>query len=211
MDWSVLWGFRGALAQGASTTIEITVLAIIGSTCLGLIVSSAELLPSYLSRRLARTYIEAVRNVPGIVKVFVLYYVVGLDAFEAGVIGLSIHQSAYIADVISSGLRAIPQEQTDAGRVLGCSYSQTYFFILIPQLLKATAPPLTSQYIEVLKNSSIVMILGLPELTYYTQEIEFQTGKGFLAAGVVTILYLLLALGISGLMKVAELAFRRMA
>jgi len=211
MDWSVLWSFRTELLDGAITTVQITALSIIGSTLLGLIVAGAEISPSYLSRKLARTYVEVNRNVPGIVKVFILYYVAGLDAFPAGVVGLSIHQSAYIADVISSGLRSIPNEQTETGWVLGHNYPQIYFYILVPQLLRSIAPPLTSQYIEVLKNSAIVMIVGLPELTFYTQEIEFRTGRGFLAAGVVTILYLLLALAISGLMILAQRSFRRIA
>ncbi len=211
MGWSILWQYRWALADGALTTVQLSVLGIVGGTLIGLIVAGVEQLPGVLGRRLARSYIEVVRNVPGLVKIFLLYYVADLDAFAAGALGLSLHQSAYIADVFGSGLRGIAREQAESGRVLGHTYSQIYAFILVPQLLRAVAPPLTSQYIEVIKNSSIVMFLGLPELTYHTQQIEFETGRGYVAAGAVTILYLALAFFVSGLMSLLQRYLRRVA
>ena len=211
MDWSLLWQYRWALADGALTTAELSALGIVGGTLLGLLVAGIEQLPLLAARRMARSYIEIIRNVPSIVKIFVLFYVIDLNAFAAGALGLSIHQSAYIADVFASGLRAIPREQTESGRVLGHSYPQIFSYILVPQLLRTVAPPLTSQYIEVIKNSPIVMFLGLPELTFYTQQIEFETGRGYLAAAAVTILYLALALSVSSSMAVAERYLRRFA
>jgi polar amino acid transport system permease protein len=208
MDWEILWRYRWILADGALTTVELSVLGIVGSTLLGLMIAAADRPSSLLGRDLARSYTEIVRNVPSIVKVFILYYVVGFDAFDAGVLGLSIHQSAYIADVFGSGLRGIPREQTESGRVLGYTYRQIFVYVQVPQLLRAVGPPLTSQYIEVVKNSSIVMFLGLPELTYYTQQIEFETGQGYVAATAVTLLYLALAIVISSLMALTQRLLR---
>ena len=133
----------------------------------------------------------------------------GFNAWLAGLIGLAIHQSGYISDVITSGLRSIPREQTEAARVLGCSYPQTFSFVLVPQLLRLTIPPMTSQYIEVVKNSSIVMFLAIPELTWQTQQIEFETARGYVAAGIATLLYLGIALSISALMSMAAWKWRR--
>jgi polar amino acid transport system permease protein len=211
MDWSVLWQYRWALAEGALTTAALSAFGIVGGTLIGLAVAGIEQLPHVVARRLARSYIEIIRNVPSIVKIFVLFYLVDLNAFAAGAVGLAIHQGAYIADVFGSGLRAIPREQTETGRVLGHSYPQIYGYILVPQLLRSVGPPLTSQYIEVIKNSPIVMFLGLPELTFITQQIEFETGRGYLAAAAVTILYLILALVVSALMSLAERSLRRSA
>src|SRR3954469_24377920 len=106
--WSLLWRYREALLDGFLTTVELSLLGIVGSTLLGLAIAGLEATSGPLSHRLARAYIELVRNIPGIVKVFFLYYLVGFDAFLAGIIGLTVHQSAYIADVIGAGLRGIP-------------------------------------------------------------------------------------------------------
>jgi His/Glu/Gln/Arg/opine family amino acid ABC transporter permease subunit len=209
-SWSILWRYREALIDGFTITVELSVFGIIGSTLLGFLVAAGAATSDPLVPRLARAFIEAVRNVPSIIKVFFLYYVVGLDAFLAGIIGLTIHQSAYIADVVSAGLRSIPREQGESARVLGHSYAQTFVYVLLPQLARVVIPPMTNQYIEVVKNSSIVMFVGVTELTYQTQQIEFDTAHGYLAAGVVTLLYVLLALAVSGLMNLAQHGLRRL-
>jgi len=208
-DWSIAWRYRDALLGGMLMTVQVSALGIIGGTVLGIVVASIGSAPGLFFRRLANSYIEIVRNIPLIVKIFYLYYVLGFDAIIAGLIGLSIHQSGYISDVITSGLRSIPREQTESARVLGHSYPQIFFYVLIPQLLRITVPPLTSQYIEVIKNSSIMMFLGIPELTWQTQQIEFETARGYVAAGVATLLYLSLALSVSALMSAAQWKWRR--
>lgn len=208
-DWTIALRYREALLGGLLVTLQVSVLGIIGGTFLGIVVACVRAMPGLFARRLAITYIEIVRNIPALVKVFYLYYVLGFNAWLAGLIGLAIHQSGYISDVITSGLRSIPREQTEAARVLGCSYPQTFSFVLIPQLLRLTIPPMTSQYIEVVKNSSIVMFLAIPELTWQTQQIEFETARGYVAAGIATLLYLGIALSISALMSMAAWKWRR--
>jgi His/Glu/Gln/Arg/opine family amino acid ABC transporter permease subunit len=208
---SLLWRYREPLFDGFLTTIELSLLGIIGSTLAGLAVAAFESASGPLPHRLARAYIELVRNIPSIVKVFFLYYIVGLDAFLAGIIGLTLHQSAYIADVIGAGLRGIPREQSESARVLGHSWPQIFGYVLLPQLVRAVIPPMTSQYIEVVKNSSIVMFISVTELTYQTQQIEYDTGRGYIAASAVTLLYVMLALAISGAMELAQRTLRRLA
>jgi polar amino acid transport system permease protein len=208
-DWSIALRYRDALLGGLQITLQVSVLGIIGGTLLGIVVAAVRATPGLFFQRLAATYIEIVRNIPLIVKIFYFYYVVGFDAFIAGLVGLSIHQSGYISDVITSGLRSIPREQTESARVLGHNYPQTFAYVLLPQLLRITIPPMTSQYIEVVKNSSIVMFLGITELTWQTQQIEFETARGYVAAGVATLLYLSIALTISALMSLAAWKWRR--
>jgi polar amino acid transport system permease protein len=208
-DWTIALRYRDALLSGLLVTLQVSVLGIIGGTFLGIMVASVRATPGLFARRLAITYIEIVRNIPALVKVFYLYYVLGFNALLAGLIGLAIHQSGYISDVIMSGLRSIPREQTEGARVLGCSYPQTFTFVLVPQLMRLTIPPMTSQYIEVVKNSSIVMFLAIPELTWQTQQIEFETARGYVAAGIATLLYLGIALSISALMSLAAWKWRR--
>lgn len=208
-DWTIALRYRDALLSGFQMTLLVSALGIVGGTLLGIIVAGIQTVPALFCRRLSATYIEVVRNIPLIVKIFYLYYVIGLDAFEAGIVGLSVHQSGYISDVIMAGLRSIPREQTESARVLGHSYPQTFLYVLLPQLLRLTIPPMTSQYIEVVKNSSIVMFLGISELTWQTQQIEFETARGYMAAAIASLLYVAIAFAISSLMSIAMWKWRR--
>lgn len=197
MHWAVLWEYRGALWDGLLLTLELSSVSIVGSLILGTIVGCVATLAGFFPSRIARIYVEAVRNVPVVVKLFILYFALGLDAIPASLLALVVHQSAYIADVIASGFRSIPLEQIESARATGLSRTQVFRYVTLPQVYRLTLPPLTSQFIEVVKNSAVVMLIGLQEMTFQTQSIEAETFRGFEAATAVTILYLVIALGIS--------------
>ena len=197
MHWAVIWEYRGALWDGLLLTLELSSVSIVGSLILGTIVGCVATLAGFFASRIARIYVEAVRNVPVVVKLFILYFALGLDAMPASLLALVVHQSAYIADVIASGFRSIPLEQIESARATGLSRTQVFRYVTLPQVYRLTLPPLTSQFIEVVKNSAVVMLIGLQEMTFQTQSIEAETFRGFEAATAVTILYLVIALGIS--------------
>ncbi len=194
MDWSVVWQYRDAILQGLVYTVVISALAIVGSFLLGTALGCLRLLRQPLLSEAISTYVEVVRNIPLILKVFFLYYVAGLDAFPSGLLALVIHQSGYIADVITSGFRSIHPEQAESGYAQGLSRWQIFVFALLPQAARISLPPLTSQFIEVVKNSAVVMFVGVQELTFETQEISQATLRSFEAATVATILYVMLTL-----------------
>jgi polar amino acid transport system permease protein len=202
MDWGVLWHFRGALLGGLALTVALSGVAIIGSLLLGALAGSIGSFAGPMGRRLASAYVEAMRNTPVVAKIFFLYFVAGLDAIPAGLIALTLHQSGYIADVVASGFRAVPREQWEAAWSQGLGRATTFLRVLLPQVWRIVLPPLTSQFVEVLKNSAVVMLIGLEELTFQTQRIEHETFRGFEAATAVTLLYVALALLISGTMAV---------
>src|SRR5690242_14417457 len=114
MDWSILWQYRAALASGLAVTLWISAAAIVGSTIVGVLVGCFAALPSYLLRRLTTVYTETLRNLPVIVKIFFLYFVVGMPAIPAALLALVLHQSAYIADVTRAGIRSIARGQLAA-------------------------------------------------------------------------------------------------
>lgn len=204
MDWSVVWDYREALWTGLRFTLELSVLSIAGSFVLGTVIGCIGALPGFLAPRLVAAYVELLRNIPVVVKLFFLYYAVGLDAMPAALIGLITHQSAYIADVVASGFRSVPREQLEAGWACGHTYPQIFRHVLLPQLFRFVLPPTTTQFIEILKNSAVAMLIGVEELTFQTQRIESETFRGFEAATAVTLLYLALALAIAGSMSVVE-------
>lgn len=208
MRWSVIWEYREALWTGLLFTLQITFLSALGAFILGTALACLKQLPSFAIGRLVATYVEVIRNIPSVVKVFFLYFVAGLDAMPAAVLGLAMHQSSYICDVLDSGFRSIAREQSEAAWACGFNRAQIFRYVLLPQVWAIVLPPLTSQFIEIVKNSAAAMLLGIKELTFQTQNIDVETFRGFEAATAVTVLYLLLALAIAGGMSLLE---RRLA
>lgn len=204
MDWSVLWTYRIDLARGLAITVGISTAAIVGATVVGVLAGVLARSPDYLLRRLTGAYIGLLRNLPLIVKLFFLYFVVGLRPIPAALAALVLHQSAYIADVTEAGLRAVPSGQRDAGQSLGLRPLQIFRLVILPQMFRVMLPPMTSQYVSVLKNSSIVALIGVTDLTFQTQEINVETFRGFEAATAVTVLYMIVALAVIAGMGVLQ-------
>src|SRR5262249_14991002 len=142
---------------------------------------------------LLAVYTEFFRNVPPIVQFFFWYFAVGLDSYFGAVVGLSVFQSTYIAEVIRSGLQSIPRTQIEAARSSGMTFAQMLGYVLVPQATMRVVPALSIEFINIIKNSSVAMTIGVMELTFQTQEIASKTFRGFEAATAVTILYISLA------------------
>jgi His/Glu/Gln/Arg/opine family amino acid ABC transporter permease subunit len=167
--------------------------AIVLATALGVLVGMAAGAPSFLLRKLTGAYTELLRNLPLIVKLFFLYFVLGLSVVPAALAALVLHQSAYIADVTAAGLRSVERGQMDAARSLGLRWAGAFRLVLLPQMVRVMIPPMTSQYVAVIKNSSVVALIGVADLTFQTQQINIDTFRGFEAATAVTVLYMILS------------------
>jgi len=209
VEWGILWNFRSIIWEGFWITIQVSALSIILSAILGIVVGCLRVLPTFYLHKTLELYVEIMRNIPAVVKLFLVHFVLGFDAFEAGVIALTFHQSAYIADVITAGLQSLPKGQLEAALSTGLSYRSAFVRILIPQAIQITIPPLTTQFVQVVKNSAIVMLISLEDLTFVTQQIEHQTFRGMEAAIAVTILYLLIALFIILTMNFIDIQIKR--
>jgi His/Glu/Gln/Arg/opine family amino acid ABC transporter permease subunit len=207
MDWAIIWHYRAALWDGLLQTLQLSIVGCVGSLVLGTLVGCVAALRGYLPRQLTSVYIESLRNVPVIVKLVIFYYVVGLDAVTSSYLALIVHQSAYIANVIAAGLRTIPSEQVESARASGLSYRQCFLYVQLPQAARMTIPPMTNQFIEVVKNSAVVMLIGVSELTYQAQQIESDTFRGFEATTTVTLLYILVTFAIVVGMAAVERRF----
>ncbi len=198
--WPVLWEYSGLLWEGLLITLRLfgicTGLSLALGTLLGVLASSSR----GWHRVFAEVYVEVNRNVPIVVQLFFLYFGFGLEAFTAAVIGLALHQSAYIAEVVRSGIQSIPRAQFEAGLSTGLSTVGVFRHVILPQAFIIVIPPLTTQIIEVLKNSSIAMTITVTELTFQSQQIEAITFRGFEAATAVTVAYLLMAVAIASVM-----------
>lgn len=203
-DWGVLLVYRHLLWQGLLLTVQLSALSMVLSLALGGVIGLGRRMEAAPLRWLCGAYIEFFRNIPLIVQLFFWYFAVGLEAFPAAVIGLTVYTSAYIAEVIRSGLQSIPRTQIEAARSFGMTPVQAIRHVLLPQALMRVIPPLGVEFINVIKNSSIAMTISVTELTFQTQQIESLTFRGFEAATAITILYVILALAIVLLMAAIE-------
>lgn len=210
-QWDIIFQYRHLLIEGLLETLRLVLAALPASFLLGLIVAAGR---SFLRgpwspvSTIFVAYVEFFRNIPPIVQFFFWSFAVGLDVFLAAFIALSVSSSAYIAEIIRAGIASIPKTQTEAARSSGMSGLQTILHVILPQALIRIIPPLSIEFINIIKNSSVAMTIGLAELTFQTQEIEARTFRGFEAATAVTVLYVLLASVVLLLMYVAERVVR---
>lgn len=208
LDWRVLIEHRQLLVDGLILTVELSIVSAALSFVIGSAVGAGRhFLPSAI-RWVLVAYTEFFRNIPPIVQFFFWYFAVGFDSFSGAVIGLSVFQSTYIAEVVRSGLQSIPKTQVEAARSSGLSFLQLLRYVLFPQAMIRIVPALSIEFINIIKNSSAAMTIGVMELTFQTQEIAARTFRGFEAATAVTVLYIALALIVVLLLRWAETLLR---
>lgn len=203
-DWSVLWKYRDLLVAGLANTLILFSAAVLAAIAAGIVVGICGASRKRILRIFAECYVEFCRNVPLVVKIFFLYFGLGLEEFQSAIIGLSLHQSAYIGEVIRSGIQAIPSGQTEAGLSSGMTRLQVMRKIVLPQSFIVILPPMTTQIAELLKNTPIAMTISIQELTFQIQQIESNSFRGFEAATAATLMYLLLILVVAALANTLE-------
>jgi len=200
------------LVQGCLTTLKISAISIVCSLILGTVVAVLRLSKVRPLVWASASFTEFFRNTPLLVQIFFWYFgsynvlpMVVNDwlarqdfEFACGVIALSVYTAAFIAEEIRSGIFAIPKNQLEASRACGLSFLQAMVYVILPQAFRVIIPPLISQFLNLIKNSSLVMTIGVADLTYMARQIEAHTFHGFEAFTVSTAIYLVLSLLISG-------------
>jgi polar amino acid transport system substrate-binding protein len=155
--------------HAAWVTLELSVLAFLLAVPLGMLLAIARVYGGWGLRAAARTYIEVFRGTPVLLQLFVLYYglssVVSLGPMHAAILGLGLNYAAYEAEVYRGALLAIPRGQAEAARALGMSPVQTLRHVMIPQALRLALPPMTNDFVSLLKDSSLVSVITVIELT----------------------------------------------
>jgi polar amino acid transport system permease protein len=210
-DWSRLPGFLwnwadlepGPLLKGLWMTIKVTAWAFILTFLFGLMAALARLLGGPTVRGLALVYLEIIRNTPLMVQLFVMYFVLGpildLPRFWAAVLALSLFEGAYLSEIIRSGIMAVHEGQWQASWCLGLSTGQTFRHVILPQTGPMLLPPTASLVISLIKDSSLVSMIALYDLT---KEVRLLVGEYYLAFELwlcAAFIYLALNLSISWL------------
>ncbi len=199
------------LLLGFLTTVKISAISIVLAMILGTALAVTKLSRIKPLVWLSSAYIEFFRNTPLLIQIFFWYF--GSDPllpqvvkdwvykqnieFAFGVIALSTYTAAFIAEEIRAGIQSIPREQMEAARSQGFGFLESMRYVILPQAFRIVIPPLINQSLNLVKNSSLVMAIGVAELTYTARMIEAYTSRVFEAYSAVTLIYLAISLTIS--------------
>ena len=198
--------FSADFISGFKFTIYASLLALVFSLIIGTLMAILQLSHNRIIRSLAKAYVAFFRNIPLLIIVMFFYvvapmYFYSFDGFQAGTIGLTIYTSAFIAETVRSGIQTVPKGQMEAGLSSGFSYAETMRFIVLPQAFKIVVPPLGNQFINLIKNSSILAMVAGLDLMYQGDLIASTTFNTFDTYIIVGLFYLILTLPLSYLMN----------
>jgi polar amino acid transport system permease protein len=211
--WEAVWGYRKVFFAGWVLTILISIASLLASMVLGSVAAllrSSRVIPLRMG---AVLYVELIRGTPLLAQILFLYYAVaasvGLqDRLTAGILILSLFSGAYLSEIIRAGIDSVPSTQLDSAKAVGFTRWQTYRYVILPQALRTVLPPLAGQFASLIKDSSLLSIIGIGEFTLAAQQVNSATYRTLesylpLAAG-----YLALTLPISLLSRHLERRLR---
>ena len=203
----------GMLSLGLVQTLVISAHVAILAAAIGTCVAVLRLSTSFSGRWFARAYLEIIRNTPLLVQIYIFYFVIArifpLDRFWAGVLALSCFEGAFISEILRAGIIGVPAGQWEVSSTLGLSRLQTYRTIILPQAIVAMLPPLISAGISLIKDSSIVSVIGLLELTTAGRDAISDSFMSFEIWLTVAAMYLVLTLTLSTGVNLLESRLRR--
>ncbi|MGX7417676.1 ABC transporter substrate-binding protein/permease [Carnobacterium gallinarum] len=207
-DVKPIFSFWEYFAKGTGYTILIAFVSVIFGIALGTLLALMRLSKSKLIRTFAGAYVEFVRGTPMMIQVMFIYFALGvvinIPALLAGIIAVSLNSGAYICEIIRSGLNSVSKGQTEAARSLGMGKTETMRFIIFPQALKNIWPALGNEFITVIKESSIVSIIGVGDLIYQTKVVTAITYRPVAPLAVTLIIYFILTFSLTKLLNYYE-------
>ena len=210
MDFELIQRALPILLMGAGVTIEITAFSVAIGFFIGLFVGIARISQFKILRIMAAVYADCIRGTPLLVQIFLIYFALPMaigqrvEPFIAAVAACGLNSGAYVSEIFRAGIQAIDVGQMEAGRSLGLTWWQTMRFIILPQAFKNILPPLGNEFIAMLKDSSLVSVIGFEELTRRGQLIIAQTYGSFEIWMTVAVLYLIMTMAISRIVAFLE-------
>jgi len=208
----------GILMQGLWLTLKVSFVAIIFGIIIGLFTGLARISSNPALKWSAITYIEIVRGSPLLVQIFIWYFVLGtlinsvlinqglfqIPSLYFGVTALAVFTGAYVAEMVRAGIQSIHRGQMEASRSLGMTYAQAMIHVILPQALRRIIPPLAGQFISLIKDSSLLGIIAIRELTKATREVVTTSLQPFELWFVCALLYLILTFTLSMFLQYLE-------
>lgn len=209
-DGNFFTKYSSFFITGIKNTILISIVGVVLGALFGALFALMKLSSIKPLKWLASVYIEFIRGTPLLVQVFLVFFgttaVLGWDisALICGMIAMVINCAAYIAEIIRAGINAVDKGQTEAARSLGLSYGQTMKNIILPQAVKNILPALGNEFVTVIKESSIVSVIGVSEIMFNAQVVQGASFDPFTPLLVAAILYFILTFTLSRVMNILE-------
>ncbi len=213
LDFTSVWAYRSLFFHGWLITIGLSLASLVLSLLFGLLAALFARSGIPLLTFFSNVYVEIIRGTPLLVQILFFFYVVAHsfhleNRYVAGIIILSLFNGAYIAEMIRSGIEAVSATELESARAIGLSQFQAYRFIIFPQAIRQIIPPLTGQFASIIKDASLLSIIGVTELTNSAQQINsatYSTLEIYIPLGLA---YLILTLPVSLWSKKLEKKFK---
>ena len=201
------------ILEGLKSTIIMAFFATIIGTILGILIAVVE--DNYEKNKklpilnfLCKTYVSIIRGTPALLQLMIIYYVifksVEVNGIIVGIIAFGLNSAAYVSEIIKSGINSIGKGQMEASRSLGFNYSKSMIYVIMPQAIKNILPALGNEFITLLKETSVAGYIGIMDLTKASDIIASRTYEYFVPLIIVAIIYLIMTLGLSKLVKLME-------
>lgn len=209
LSWAAIQEILPLLLQGAGLTVVISAVSMALAVALGLLAAMISQMPQAVARGGVRVYVELFRNTPLLIQLFILYFGlpqvgVSLSPLACGLLALTLYTAAYNVEIFRAGLEAVPKGQHEAAQATGLSPLQEARYVIVPQALRISLPALGNNLISLVKNSSLVSVIGMVELTFMANDISFETFRSFEAYGLAAVLYVILVLGLTRILNLME-------
>lgn len=194
--------------EGTGNTIFISVVSVLFGSLIGGLLALVRIGDNKFMRFLATAYVEFVRGTPMMIQVMFIYFAVGylinIPALLAGIIAVSLNSGAYVCEIIRSGLASVPKGQIEAARSLGMSKNTAMRHIIFPQALKNIWPALGNEFVTIIKESSIVSVIGVSELIFQTRVVTSVSYRGIAPLAVSMVIYFILTFSLTKLLNYYE-------
>jgi polar amino acid transport system permease protein len=208
-NWGAVYKYRHKFITGWWTTLWISLASLGLSTLIGLAAAVGQRSSFLFWRYLSKVYVEIIRGTPLLVQILIFWYVIGNaihleNRYLAGILALSVFSGAYMAEIFRAGIESVGKSQLESAMAIGLTRGQTYRYVVLPQALRQTLPPLAGQFVSLIKDSSLLSVIAISEFTLNAQETASATYGNFECYIPLAVGYLLLTLPVSILTRRLE-------
>lgn len=206
LNFSFMSKYYMFFINGAKFTIILAIFTVLFGVVLGTLLALMRISKNKALNAIAAVYVEFIRGTPLMVQLFIIYYalptIIGLNIpeMQSAIMALAINSGAYVAEIIRAGIQAVDKGQMEAARSLGMPYGMAMRYIIIPQAIKNILPALGNEFIVVIKESSVVSVIGIKELMYNADTVRGNTFRAFEPLIVAAIMYFIMTFTLSKLM-----------
>lgn len=217
--FNTIYKYRAMLLSGTKITLIISIATILLGLIFGTLMAFMKLSKLRLLRYIANVYVEFIRGTPVLVQIFIVFYglpIMGIEVpsvmigdfdisrLVSGTLALTVNTTAYVCEIVRSGIQSINIGQTEGARALGMSGSKTMFYIILPQAIKNILPALGNEFVTIIKTSSQISVIGIAELMYVADTIRGISFKPMAPLLIISLIYFIITFTLSCLIKKLE-------